>query len=123
MSFSFLVIVHVLTRKFRDERSFAKLRNVLWLRYTDKKYDVLDHEAEMQEEIDTSLDRIVDRHINKARGILPFNSILLAVFAFERDHLARRGAERSGWRSARLGALGDPKEMNCRREACYLQWP
>jgi hypothetical protein len=32
-------------------------------------------------------ERVVDRVINKARGILPFNSIVIAAFSFERTRL------------------------------------
>jgi hypothetical protein len=35
----------------------------------------------------TYLDRVVDRQINKARGILPFNSVIIAVFSIERSRL------------------------------------
>lgn len=32
-------------------------------------------------------ERIIDRQINKARGILPFNSIVIAAFGFERGEI------------------------------------
>jgi hypothetical protein len=35
----------------------------------------------------TYVERIVDRQINKARGILPFNSIIIGVLSFERYRL------------------------------------
>jgi hypothetical protein len=53
---------------------------VWWVRYArEKKLD----DEEIADRLISYLDRLVDRHINKARGILPFNSILLAVFTFE----------------------------------------
>lgn len=36
-----------------------------------------------------AMDRIVDRQINKARGILPFNSLLMAIITFENSALLR----------------------------------
>ena len=71
-------------------RSIKEFRNLLWLRYAGKEYEKSDDE-DIADRLIPYLDRIVDRHINKARGILPFNSILFAVCAFEANRFASAG--------------------------------
>ena len=68
-----------------SKRLIKEFRNVWWVRYArEKKLD----DEEIADRLISYLDRLVDRHINKARGILPFNSILLAVFTFEANRFA-----------------------------------
>jgi hypothetical protein len=79
-----LVIVRVRARASR-KHLIKEFRNVLWERYArEKKLN----DEDIADRLISYLDRLVDRHINKARGILPFNSILLAVFTFEANRFA-----------------------------------
>jgi hypothetical protein len=45
----------------------------------------------------TYVERIVDRQINKARGILPFNSIIIGVLSFERYRLDTQNGMYAGF--------------------------
>lgn len=85
----FSILAPLATVRVRSRASGKRLikefRNVWWMRYArEKKLD----DKEIADRLISYLDRVVDRHINKARGILPFNSILLAVFTFEANRFA-----------------------------------
>src|SRR5262245_65187545 len=85
----FSIIAPLATVRVRSrassERLMKELRNAWWVRYArEKRFDY----EEIADRLISYLDRVVDRHINKARGILPFNSILLAVFTFEANRFA-----------------------------------
>lgn len=65
------------------------IRDGLWKRYTgldrfDRNYICkTDTERQNADRLLAYVDRLIDRQINKARGILPFNSIIIAALAFE----------------------------------------
>ncbi len=80
----------------------GEFRDTLWRRYTGRDYERLTGEEERaltggRPRIDVQnadrliahMDRVVDRQINKARGILSFNSVLLAILIYEKDHLSQ----------------------------------
>lgn len=60
-------------------------RNHIWYRYTGKEYPC-DEDVNIQnlDRASAYMERVIDRIINKARGILPFNSILLVIVGMER---------------------------------------
>jgi hypothetical protein len=63
-----------------------------WQRYTGSDYPTADPtdakaQARGADGIISYLERVIDRQINKARGILPFNAIILAVFSFEKTNI------------------------------------
>jgi hypothetical protein len=75
-------------------------RDTLWRRHTGEDFQNLTVDQEravvnsrpridnkIGETLISIMGRITDRQINKARGILPFNSVLLAILAYEKDHL------------------------------------
>jgi hypothetical protein len=67
-----------------------EFRDALWKRYINKDYDHFgdtkdDDDRQHADRLLAYVERILDRQINKARGILPFNSIIVAVLAFERN--------------------------------------
>jgi hypothetical protein len=71
--------------------SMGLLRDTLWMRYLNKVYpNYLATDANDRTGADRLIsyaERIIDRQINKARGILPFNSIVIAAFGFERGQV------------------------------------
>jgi len=68
------------TRKFRDD---------LWNRYLGKQFPLYDPATDIQnaDRLLTYTERLIDRQINKARGILPFNSLIMAFLALQRFNL------------------------------------
>jgi hypothetical protein len=91
--------------KFVGSTPTTDFRKALWYRYTGLDYSALTAQEERAErstpqggtvprvpmqDADRAIayiDRVMDRQINKARGILPFNSILLAILSFGSVHL------------------------------------
>jgi hypothetical protein len=69
-----------------DESEIVQYRDDLWGRYTGDRPD-----AQTQDRALTYIERVVDRQINKARGILPFNSILLVINGLELFNLKNAG--------------------------------
>jgi len=69
------------THKFRDD---------LWNRYLTKQFAQYDSGTDIQnaDRLLTYTERIIDRQINKTRGILPFNSLIMAFLALQRFNLA-----------------------------------
>jgi len=64
----------------------AEFRDKVWLRYTSLQWSSNQSNnvcRSGQDRAVAHLDRVVDRLINKARGLLTFNSVLMAVIAFE----------------------------------------
>ena len=97
----FVVVLAFRLWKFRTSPS-TEFRDALWRRYTGEDYVPLTVKEERAlidgrlridvqnaDRLIAHMDRIVDRQINKARGILPFNSVLLAILAYEKDHLTQ----------------------------------
>jgi hypothetical protein len=82
----------IATLRFPGFVAINQLRDDLWRRYLDKVYpDYLATDPNDRTGADRLIsyaERIIDRQINKARGILPFNSIVIAAFGFERGEIA-----------------------------------
>jgi hypothetical protein len=85
------------TKSLRDTNEIGRFQTNLWKRYLggtaafvarDDDGVVDDAKRTQADRLIAHMDRIIDRQINKARGILPFNSILLALLVFERSHLS-----------------------------------
>jgi hypothetical protein len=81
----------IATLRFPGFVAINQLRDSLWRRYLDKVYpDYLATDPNDRAGADRLIsyaERIIDRQINKARGILPFNSIVIAAFGFERGEI------------------------------------
>ena len=81
----------IATLRFPGVVATNTLRDNLWRRYLDKAYpnyvanDPNDRTG--ADRLVSYAERIIDRQINKARGILPFNSIVIAAFGFERGQI------------------------------------
>jgi hypothetical protein len=76
------------TRKFKDLGELKKFKNILWRRGTVTS--AVEGDATSVQSGDRLVayaDRIIDRQINKVRGILPFNSIIMTVLSIERSRL------------------------------------
>jgi hypothetical protein len=68
----------------------VSIRNVLKNRYFPKTSEgtVDKSNPRSLEPLIGYLERVIDRQINKARGILPFNSVIIAAFSIERSRLS-----------------------------------
>lgn len=68
-------------------------RNHIWLRYISKEHpDYTGAEIQNIDRTSAYMERVIDRLINKAREILPLNSILLGiVIAIMNSHLQKPG--------------------------------
>jgi hypothetical protein len=77
--------------KFPSSAEMDILRDMLWKRYLGKDYPTYAvgdrHDADR---LMGYAERVIDRQINKARGILPFNSIVIAAFSYERAQLLQK---------------------------------
>jgi hypothetical protein len=76
------------TRRFHDPEQVKNYRETVWNRGTvdgAKERDATF--VQSGDRLVAYADRIVDRQINKARGILPFNSIIMTVLSIERSRL------------------------------------
>jgi hypothetical protein len=65
-------------------------RNKLLMRYCGKTDDAeVDHRSEVGnvDRLIAYLERMVDRELNKARGILPFNSLIMTIMSIEINRL------------------------------------
>jgi hypothetical protein len=71
---------------FEEPDELRKLKNVLWNRSNDSGGDAAF--VQNGDRVVAYADRIIDREINKARGILPFNSIIMTVLSIERARLS-----------------------------------
>jgi hypothetical protein len=72
-------------RWFKNVEDIESFQKVIWDRGTPDEAD-----AAFKASADRAVayvDRLIDRQINKARGILPFNSLIMAVFSFERTQM------------------------------------
>lgn len=75
-----------------------ELKNDLWNRYIGNPFPQY-NAANDRQNADRALtytERIVDRQINKARGILPFNSLIMAFLALQRNNIASALAQAPG---------------------------
>jgi hypothetical protein len=75
------------TKWFRDSDALENFQNTVWNRATK---DTAEDTSAFHTSADRAVayaDRLVDRQINKARGVLPFNSIIMTVFSFERSRM------------------------------------
>jgi hypothetical protein len=68
-----------------SKKDVYSFRNHIWYRYTGKEYPC-DKDVNIQnlDRASAYMERVIDRIINKARGTLPFNSILLVIVGIER---------------------------------------
>jgi hypothetical protein len=84
---SILLLLVILFRlgRFPGTTELNAIKNALWRRYLHGNFDPgRNEDRQNADRLITYAERVVDRQINKARGILPFNSIIIAVFSFER---------------------------------------
>jgi hypothetical protein len=77
-----------------DDEYAGKFIAAIWKKYFNSNYPSLPvpdtSSAETGQQSDrmlTYLERVIDRTINKARGILPFNSIIMALLSIEKNRL------------------------------------
>lgn len=80
-------------RWFKDANRLANFQNAIWERGTPKSKHTPQDERDpafmaCADRVVAYADRLVDRQINKARGILPFNSLIMTIFSFERSHIS-----------------------------------
>jgi hypothetical protein len=69
-------------------------RNHIWKRYTDKEYpESAGVDVQNIDRASAYMERVIDRLLNKARGILPFNSILLVIVIA----IMNSGLEKPDW--------------------------
>ena len=75
--------------KFPDEKRLQTIVGQLKTRYVTKTTINGREQADPKgyESLISYLERIVDRQINKARGVLPFNSVIIAALGIERSLL------------------------------------
>jgi hypothetical protein len=82
-----------LIQRLPNTEALEKFKLAVWKRYTNKAAfpeEVEPIDAAGVQNADraiTYLDRIIDRQINKVRGILPFNSIIIAALSIERSRI------------------------------------
>ena len=81
----------IMTARFPGTTQLSEIRNGFWERCTGEPFPTTAVDARAQNEkadrVIAYIERVVDRQINKVRGILPFNSIIIAVFSFENAKL------------------------------------
>jgi hypothetical protein len=81
----------IATLRFPGSTAINRLREDLWGRYLNKVYPAYvatdPNDRTGADRLISYAERIIDRQINKARGILPFNSIVIAAFGFERGQI------------------------------------
>ena len=70
---------------FKDAQALAEYQTSIWTRGVPDEQDPT-FKASADRAV-AYTDRQVDRQINKARGILPFNSIIMTVLSFERSRM------------------------------------
>jgi hypothetical protein len=82
---------HRRARRFRNADKLQEFKKALWKRTVGKEFPnyAPDDKEDRQsgERVVAYADRVIDRQINKTRGILPFNSIIIAVLSIERNRL------------------------------------
>jgi hypothetical protein len=82
---------YVMIKRFPDTTEMGKIKNGIWQRYTKDDFPSTAPGVKNQKDgADAAIsyaERVIDRQINKARGILPFNSIVIAAFGLERTKL------------------------------------
>jgi len=95
---------HAMTRQFPAPTQLRAINNAIWKRYTRVDLPTgpipADNQPERADSVIAYVERIVDRQINKARGILPFNSIIIAALSFEKARSAQSpvaGGINLGW--------------------------
>src|SRR6266851_5032792 len=76
------------TAQIPDDAKLDKFRNDLWLRGTGQPYpqDCANKGSDAERAM-AYVDRAIDRQINKARGILPFGSLIIAVMSIEKTRM------------------------------------
>ena len=87
----FFAIVYGI-REVHTIKDLDELKDILWKRSTGD--DPAEDNAASIQNGDRAVayaDRIIDRQINKARGILPFNSIIMAALSIERSRIPAPG--------------------------------
>jgi hypothetical protein len=76
---------------FPSHTQLEQIKNGLWNRSLNKAYPTFDANDDKDraaaDRVIGYVERVIDRQINKARGILPFNSLVIAAFGFERTKL------------------------------------
>jgi hypothetical protein len=77
------------TRTFPGPTKLSNIKRTFWHRYLLKDFPKYDPDKDRQhaDRLITYIERVIDRQINKARGILPFNSIIIAVFSLATGRL------------------------------------
>jgi hypothetical protein len=78
------------------------IKKALWKRQTGDDFPKEDQKAR---DLLSYLERVIDRQINKARGILPFNSVILAVLSIERSRIPFSLHDPEGWHTYLLAFL------------------
>jgi hypothetical protein len=75
--------------KFPDQGGLETIKSQLKTRYVTTRLVGTQQEDDPKgyEPLVNYLERIIDRQINKARGILPFNSVIIAALGIEHSHL------------------------------------
>ena len=83
-----------LVKKLPDDGSATAFKKNLWKKYFNLDYSNLpdlstapNDRWQQSDRLLTYLERVVDRTINKARGVLPFNSLIMALMSIEKNRL------------------------------------
>jgi hypothetical protein len=75
-----------------QNKGLDEFRGHLWQRYVSAAYPRYNGRKDIEsgDRLITYLERIIDRQVNKAIGILPFNSLLIVIIAIEFKRLQER---------------------------------
>jgi hypothetical protein len=96
-----------------SKKNIEEIKEVMWERHVGAKFPLLiasgttgsSPSKKEANDLLSYLERVIDRQINKARGILPFNSIILALITFGRDWSMYQASDPICWHRLALGAL------------------
>jgi hypothetical protein len=105
-----MVIGLIFQTNVPTKETTREIRNNLWSRYLEQAFPTNGlalkgakiHDADR---LLSYLERVVDRQINKARGILPFNSVILTFLSIERRNIPYTPQDTNQLHLAMLGAL------------------
>ena len=89
----------LLLKDIPDDATLTKTRDALWWRGIGANfpfwperdsgmgYNIVEQKPAEAERLVAYVDRALDRQINKARGMLPFNSLIMALMAIEKARI------------------------------------
>ncbi|HUB97558.1 MAG TPA: hypothetical protein VL993_16665, partial [Stellaceae bacterium] len=95
-----------LVKALPDSAAADSFKKNLWKRYFNTDYPTFpsgdgtsSESRQLSDRLITYLERVIDRTINKARGVLPFNSLIMAVMSIEKNRLNITFSFENAWPS------------------------